>query len=65
MSVTDTEYQLIDKVNPMRSIDKSEPDTKKRPEGLFGAGDQTWTDTDVTPQDFKSCASADSATPAY
>ena len=28
----------------------------------FGASDQTWTGTDVTPQDFKSCASADFAT---
>ena len=31
---------------------------------FYGAGDQTWTGTVVTPQDFKSCASADSATPA-
>ena len=38
---------------------------KKEPKKvLFGAGDQTWTGTVVTPQDFKSCASADSATPA-
>ena len=30
-----------------------------------GARDRTWTDTSVTTQDFKSCASAYSATRAY
>ena len=38
--------------------------TKKFKLLRVGARDRTWTDTDVTPQDFKSCASADSATRA-
>ena len=50
----------------MRSIYKSATQQKSEPKfACFGAGGQTWTGTVVTPQDFKSCASADSATPAY
>ena len=66
-SVTDTEVSVLLTESILgKSLGKSDTANKKTSEEvLFGAGDQTWTDTVVTPQDFKSCASADSATPAY
>ena len=53
-------HTMVEDHKSAKSKQKSEPKF-----AYFGAGGQTWTGTVVTPQDFKSCASADSATPAY
>ena len=53
-------HTMVEDHKSVTSKQKSEPKF-----AYFGAGGQTWTGTVVTPQDFKSCASADSATPAY